>query len=132
MSKQRRFHSLYSHGFVRVGVGVPALRVADPAFNADEILRLARQAQQEHALLVLFPELGVSAYSNDDLFHQDALLERSREGVERLLGASRTLRPTLIVGAPLRVEGALYNCAFVLHRGRLLGIVPKTSLPNYR
>jgi NAD+ synthase (glutamine-hydrolysing) len=132
MSKQRRFDSPYSHGFVRVAVGVPALRVADPAFNTREILALAERAQEEHALLVLFPELSLSAYSNDDLFHQDALLERSRGALQEVVAASRSLTPVLIVGAPWRIEGALYNCAFIVHRGRVLGAVPKTYLPNYR
>ncbi len=132
MSTQRRFDSLYTHGFVRVAVAVPSVRVADPAFNTEDTLRLARRAHDESALLVLFPELGLSAYSNDDLFHQDALLDRCRAAVRQVIAASRRLRPTLIVGAPLAVAGALYNAAFVIHRGRLLGIVPKSYLPNYR
>lgn len=132
MSSPRRFHSLYTHGFARVAVGVPALRVADPGFNAAETLRLARQAHDARAALVLFPELGLSAYSNDDLFQQDALLERSRMAVLEVRDASRALAPVLIVGAPLRVDGALYNAAFIIHQGQLLGIVPKSYLPNYR
>jgi len=132
MSTPRRFDSIYSHGFIRVAVGVPTLRVADPAFNAEETLRLARQAHAEHAVLALFPELGLSAYSNDDLFQQDALLDKSQAAVERLIDASRSLGPVLIVGAPLRLDGALYNVACVIHAGRLLGVVPKSYLPNYR
>ncbi|MDY6813074.1 MAG: NAD(+) synthase [Pseudomonadota bacterium] len=127
-----RFHSIYSHGFVRVAVCVPHVRVADPVFNTDRTLALARQAADRDAAVVLFPELGISAYSNQDLFQQDALLDACIEQLERLRAASETLRPLLLVGAPLRFEGKLFNCAVVIHRGRLLGIVPKSYLPNYR
>ncbi|MEZ4334441.1 MAG: NAD(+) synthase [Myxococcota bacterium] len=132
MTTNRSFHSLYSHGFARVAVGVPAVRVADPAFNVAETLRLAREADARRAVLVLFPELGLSAYSNEDLFHQDALLDASLRAVETVVEASRSLGPVLVVGAPIRVDGALYNGAFVIHRGRLLGVVPKSYLPSYR
>ncbi len=108
------------------------MRVADPAYNAGETIHLAQRAHAERAILALFPELGLSAYSNDDLFHQDALLERTSAAVETVLQASRALDPVLIVGAPITVDGALYNAAFVVHRGRLLGVVPKSYLPNYR
>ncbi|MEW6280869.1 MAG: NAD(+) synthase, partial [Candidatus Eremiobacterota bacterium] len=126
------FFSLYSHGFVRVAVGVPGVRVADPGFNTDRTLELARRASDARAALVLFPELGLSAYSNDDLFFQDALLDASLLGLERVIEASRELFPVLLVGLPVRVEGRLYNCAAAVYRGRLLGLVPKSYLPNYR
>src|SRR5215471_9140393 len=127
-----RFHSIYSHGFIRAAVGVPSLRVADPAFNLKRTLELARRASRAHAAVVLFPELGISAYSNEDLFHQDALLEASEDAVGRLVKASADLASVLIVGAPLRFEAKLFNCAIVVYRGRVLGITPKTYLPNYR
>jgi len=128
----RPFHSPYSHGFVRVAVGVPTLRVADVTFNVERTLVLARRASHDNAAVVLFPELGISAYSNEDLFHQDALLEASVAGVERIVDASRDLTSVLLVGAPLRFHGRLFNCAVAVHGGRVLGIVPKTYLPNYR
>lgn len=127
-----QFYSIYSHGFVRVAVCIPWLRVADPEYNTSRTLNLARQASEAHAAMALFPELGISAYSNEDLFHQDALLEASRRAVERLARESETLTPILIVGAPLRVEAKLFNCAVVLYRGEVLGVVPKLFLPNYR
>ncbi len=128
----QRFNSIYSHGFVRAAVCIPRLRVADPAFNVERMLGLARRASADHAAVALFPELGVSAYSNEDLFQQDALLDATRAGLDRLAAASRGLFPVLVVGAPLRFDGKLFNCAVVIYRGRLLGVVPKTYLPNYR
>jgi NAD+ synthase (glutamine-hydrolysing) len=128
----RAFESLYTHGFVRVAVGIPSLRVADPAFNAERTLDLAARASNDGAAIVVFPELGISAYSNDDLFHQDALLDATERAVRDLVAASRTLPSVLVVGAPLRLQGALFNCAVAIHRGRLLGVTPKSYLPNYR
>jgi len=126
------FYSLYSHQFLRVAVGVPALRVADPAFNAGSMIDLARQADDAGALLVLFPELSISAYTNEDLFHQDALLEASRGALSRIAVETKALDLMLVVGCPLRVGSALYNCAVLLHKGCLMGVVPKSYLPNYR
>ena len=126
------FYSIYAHGFVRVAVGVPKVKVANPVFNTAQTLELARRADAEGAALTLFPELGISAYSNDDLFQQDALLDAVVESIETIIEASRELNGVLLVGAPLRFEGKLFNCGLPIHRGRVLGIVPKTYLPNYR
>ncbi|OQY44191.1 MAG: NAD(+) synthase [Desulfobacteraceae bacterium 4572_87] len=100
--------------------------------NLERTLGLAHRASDHHAALVLFPELGLSAFSNEDLFHQDALLEAVLAALEKLINESRNLSPVLLVGAPLRFQGKLFNCALVIHRGKVLGIVPKTYLPNYR
>jgi NAD+ synthase (glutamine-hydrolysing) len=132
MAAQQPFFSLYSHGFVRVCVAVPSVRVADPMYNTDRILDLAREASRQNAAVALFTELGLSAYTCDDLFHQDALLDAVRENLQRIVEASRGLTPVLLVGAPLRFENKLFNCAVTIYRGRMLGIVPKTYLPNYR
>src|SRR4051812_20229282 len=129
---QPPFYSIYTHGLVRVAVGIPAVRVADPAFNVERTIELARRASATHAALALFPELGISAYSNDDLFQQAALLEATVAALARLVAASRALTPVLLVGAPLQFEGKLFNCAVVIYRGQVLGIVPKSFLPNYR
>lgn len=128
----RPFHSSYSHGFVRAAVCIPYVRVADPEFNTERTLGLARQASELHAAVALFPELGISAYTNEDLFHQDALLDATEAALARLVQESAELSPVLLVGAPLRFEEKLFNCAVVLYRGRALGIVPKSYLPNYR
>ena len=128
----RNFHSIYSHGFLRVTVAIPNVRVADCAYNVERALLLARRASESHAAIALFPELCISAYSNEDLFHQDALLDAVRSALSFLIRESRTLSPVLLVGAPLRFEEKLFNCAVVIYRGRVLGIVPKTYIPNYR
>ena len=126
------FHSIYAHGFVRVGVCIPFLRVADPDYNVAQTLGLARQASEMGAAVALFPELGLSAYSNEDLFHQDALLEGTLAALDHLVAESRDLSPLLLVGAPLRFGGQLFNCAVAVYRGRILGLTPKSYLPNYR
>ena len=129
---RERFDSIYSHGFIRAAVCIPSLRVADPEFNTDRTIELARQAATAQVAVALFPELGISAYSNEDLFHQDALLDAAKAGLARLVKASEGLPPILIVGAPLRFDAKLFNCAVVIYRGRVLGVAPKTYLPNYR
>ena len=128
----RPFHSIYTHGFVRAAVCVPPVRVAEPAFNAAQTIALAQRAHNEQAVVALFPEMGISSYAIDDLFHQDALLEATVTGVAAVVEASRELTPVLLVGAPLRFEGGLYNCGVVIYRGRVLGLAPKSYLPNYR
>ena len=126
------FNSIYAHGFVRAAVCIPFLRVSDPAYNGARTLGLARRASEMGAAVALFPELGLSAYSDDDLFHQDALLEATQEALRELVEGSRDLSPVLLVGAPLRFDGALFNCAVAVYRGAILGVTPKTYLPNYR
>jgi NAD+ synthase (glutamine-hydrolysing) len=126
------FDSLYSHGFARVAAAVPLLKPAEPAYNAERTLALARQAHDEQAALIVFPELGLSAYAIDDLLHQAALNDAVEEALEQVVEASKDLLPVVIVGAPLRVQGGLFNCGFVVHRGRILGVVPKSYLPEYR
>ena len=106
--------------------------LADPAANARAILDLARQCHDRAVAVAVFPELCVSGYSIDDLLLQDVLLDGVVEAVDRIVEASRDLLPVLLVGAPLRQGVRLYNCALVIHRGTLLGVVPKIHLPNYR
>lgn len=130
--KSLPFFSPYRHGFVRVAVGVPAVEVANPAHNAERIVRLAQRASEQKAALVLFTELGLSAYTCDDLFHQDALLDATLAGLQTVVEASRELTPVLLVGAPLRFDARLFNCAVAIYRGQILGVVPKSYLPNYR
>src|SRR5918995_2279272 len=132
MNENREFFNLYTHGFIRVAVGIPEVRVADPAFNGARTIELIEKAQRESAVLSLFPELGLSAYSCEDLFHQQALLDGSLEALGEVLKASEKLKLIAVVGMPLRVDHLLFNCAVVLCRGKILGVVPKTFLPNYR
>jgi len=126
------FHSLYSHDFLRIASCVPRTKVADVPANLAETLNLARQGDAAKAALMVFPELGLSAYAIDDLLFQDALLDAVERAIGQLVDASRDLFPVLVVGAPVRHSGKLFNAAVVIHRGSLLGVVPKTYLPNYR
>ena len=126
------FLSPYRHDFIRIAACVPTGTVADPAFAVATTLTLVRQGDADRVALMVFPELGLSAYAIDDLLFQDALLDRVEVAIGELVTASRDLFPVFVVGAPLRVEGALYNVAIAIHAGRILGAVPKTYLPNYR
>jgi NAD+ synthase (glutamine-hydrolysing) len=126
------FSSPARHGFVRVAAAVPRVRVGDPAFNVERTLGLARRAAEEGAAVVVFPELGISAYAIDDLLHQSALSTSVLEAIGRLVAASAELEPIVVVGAPLWAEHGLFNSAVVIHRGHVLGAVPKSYLPEYR
>ena len=126
------FDSIYTHGLIRACVCVPFLRVADPNYNAQQTVGLAKRASEMGAAVALFPELGLSAYSNEDLFHQDALLEASSTALSQVVEASQDLTPLLLVGCPLRFDGQLFNCAVAIYHGQVLGLTPKTYLPNYR
>ena len=128
----KNFFNLYRHGFIRAAVCVPEVKVADTRFNAEKTVELARKAAANHALLALFPELGISAYSNEDLFHQDALLTSVRDAVRHVADATADLGLVLVIGAPLRVQERLFNCGIVLHRGQILGAAVKSYLPTYR
>jgi NAD+ synthase (glutamine-hydrolysing) len=125
------FFNPYRHGFARVAVAVPRMRVADPAFNAGETIEMLRQAAERGAVVVAFPELGLSAYTCDDLFHQRALLDACEAALARVAEATADIAAVGIVGVPLRVDHRLFNCAAVVGNGRVLGVVPKTYLPNY-
>jgi NAD+ synthase (glutamine-hydrolysing) len=125
------FDSIYRHGFVRVAAAVPRVHVGDPDANAERTIELAREADAESAALVVFPELGLTAYSSDDLFRQTAMVERAEQALERIAAESVGLTPVIVVGLPLRAEQGLFNAAVVIHRGAVLGAVPKSYLPEY-
>jgi len=131
-SGAERFSSLYTHGFVRVAACAPVVVPADPAANADAILAFAREADAEKAAILLTPELSLSGYAIDDLLHQDVLLNAVEEAIARIKAESAKLFPVIIVGAPIRLWGAIYNCAVVIHKGEIVGVAPKSYLPNYR
>ena len=109
------FGSLYRHGFVRVAVAIPGVTVADPASNAEQIITLARRAAGEHAVLTVFPEMSLSSYTADDLFHQDALQDAVLDALRDLVAASTGLGTAVVVGAPLRADGLLFNCGVGFH-----------------
>ena len=126
------FFNLYRHNFARVAVAIPEVRVADPAFNARQSIELLERAAGKKAVLAVFPELGLTAYSCEDLFHQQALLDGAVAALGEVVRASARLDVVAVVGLPLRVDGLLFNCAAVVHRGSILGVVPKSYPPNYR
>jgi NAD+ synthase (glutamine-hydrolysing) len=128
----REFFNLYSHGFARVAVATPLVRVGDPQYNLESTLELTREAAREKAVLAVFPELGLSAYTCDDLFHQQVLLDTAEQSLAALLKASKNLPIAALVGLPVALDGLLYNCAALVCQGRLAGVVPKIYLPNYR
>ena len=130
--KNRDFFNIYHQGFIRAAVCVPEVRVSNTKFNAEKTVSLAKDAAAGNAILALFPELGISAYSNEDLFHQDALLKGVTEALNYILDETRRLNLILIVGAPLQVDQGLYNCGVVLYQGKILGVAVKSYLPNYR
>ena len=132
MATSHPFYSHHRQGFVRVAACTPRIHIGDPAGNARETLDLMRAGQKRNVDLMVFPELGLSAYAIDDLLLQEALLDGVEAAVESLVEASKALRTVCIVGAPVRRNQRLYNCAIAFARGRVLGIVPKSFLPNYR
>ncbi|MDB6001029.1 MAG: synthetase, partial [Rhizobacter sp.] len=125
------FNNLYAHGFARVAIAVPRIKVADPEFNAGQTIAMIEDAERRGSALVLFPELGLSAYTCDDLFHQRALLDACEAALAQVIAATRELATVAVVGLPVRVDHRLFNCAAVVQGGRLLGVVPKSFLPNY-
>ncbi len=126
------FDNPYRHGMARVAVAIPRVRVADPEINAKNTIELAQEADRQGAALAVFPELGLSSYAIDDLLHQDALLDSCLAALSEVAQASLSLRTALAVGMPLRSEQRLFNCAAIVHAGRVRGVVPKSYLPNYR
>ena len=126
------FLSIDRQGFVRVAACRPRCEIADPGFNIERTLELVRKGQERSVALMVFPELGLPGYSIDDLFLQQALLDEVEAKLADLCTALEALSPVCIVGAPLRRNGRLYNCAVAIHRGNILGVTPKGHLPNYR
>jgi NAD+ synthase (glutamine-hydrolysing) len=126
------FRSVYRHGFLRAAACTLRTGLADPVANAESVLRVARECHDEGTGLVVFPELTLSGYSTEDIVMQDALLDAVERAIDAIVTGSAELLPVLLVGAPLRYRHRIYNCAVVIHRGRVLGVAPKSYLPTYR
>ncbi|AZS23146.1 MULTISPECIES: NAD(+) synthase [unclassified Caulobacter] len=126
------FFSPYRHGFVRVATAVPKVKLADPATNARNILALARDAHDAGVAVIVFPELGLTGYTIDDLLQQDVLLDAVEAAIATLAEESADLAPMIVVGGPIRDGGRLYNTAIAVQGGKVLGVIPKSFLPNYR
>ncbi|KQM72023.1 NAD(+) synthase [Sphingomonas sp. Leaf20] len=126
------FYAIHSHGLIRVAAATPRASVGDTAANAAATIALAQEADDRGVDLVVFPELNLTSYAIDDLHLQTAQQRATLSAIATVVAASATLRPVLLVGAALVRGGRLYNCALAIARGRLLGVVPKSFLPNYR
>lgn len=126
------FFSIHRQGFIRVAACTPRIFIADPQRNGEETLTLLHAGEERNIDLMVFPELGLSSYAIDDLLLQDALLDGVENAIGELAKRSRSLRAVFVVGAPVRSNARLYNCAVVIARGKILGAVPKSFLPNYR
>ncbi len=118
-------------GFVSVACGTLPLRLADCDYNAEQTFTMMRSAEQAGAKVLVLPELGLTGYTCGDLFYQDALLRGAEQALATVLEATRNLEIVTAVGMPVRVNNKLYNCAVIIQKGSILGIVPKTHLPNY-
>ena len=119
------------YGFINVAAAVPAIKVADVDYNVQQIESLMAQAEGKGVEILVTPELCITGYSCQDLFREQLLLDKSEDGILQLLDFTRKLDTILVVGAPVLVNSLLYNCAVIIQRGQILGIVPKTYLPNY-
>jgi len=126
------FFDRRTHGFVRVATSTPDVRTADVARNIAGIVAEAQRAHDARVDLLLFPELGLSSYAIDDLLLQSTLLDAVEAGIGEIAEATGDLAPVMAIGAPLRRGGRIYNCAVMMARGQVLGVVPKSFLPNYR
>ena len=119
------------YGFIKVGTAIPAVRVGDVQYNTEQIEALLTQAEEAGIEIIVFPELSLTGYTCQDLFRQRSLLETIDAAVTHLLQSTLQKDVIAIVGAPLEVGNLLLNCAIIVQQGKLLGIVPKTYLPNY-
>ncbi|MFJ9175507.1 NAD(+) synthase [Streptomyces sp. NPDC102360] len=126
------FRSIYSHGFARVAACTGHAAIADPRTNAEAVLRQGRRCAEDGVAVALFPEMGLCGYSIEDLVLQDPVLDEVEQALADIVTGSADLLPVLVVGAPLRHRNRIYNCAVVVHRGRILGVAPKSYLPTYR
>ena len=117
--------------FIKVAAACPITKVSDVEYNLSNIISCAKEAASKGAKLIVFPELCITSYTCSDLFLQDTLLRRATDGIEELLLRTKDLDTLIAVGAPLLHKSTLYNCAYILFKGKILGIVPKSYIPNY-
>src|SRR3954447_23754188 len=126
------FRSIYQHGFARVAACTGSVAVADPPANAEMVLRGARECAEEGVVVAVFPEMTLTGYSLEDRVLQDAVLDDVERALDVVVDGTADLLPLIVVGAPLRHRNRIYNCAVVIHRGEILGVVPKSYPPTYR
>ena len=120
-----------NYGFVKTACATPTIKVADCVYNSEQIISQISFASQHGASLVVFPELCVTGYTCADMFMHNFLLEHAQQAVERIMSRTKTMGIMAIIGVPVAVKDALYNCAAVIYKGELLALIPKCNLPNY-
>ena len=121
-----------NYGFVKIAAAIPQVKVADCEFNIAQIENIILQAEGKGVEIICFPELSITSYSCQDLFHQKLLMDSAEMALLQLMNVTRSLDIITLIGMPVPYRGTLLNCAIVIQRGRILGIVPKTYLPNYQ
>ena len=119
-------------GFVKVAAAIPSVKVADCRYNAEQAESLICEAANKGVQIIVFPELNLTGYSCGDLFGQTLLLEQAEKALVQVLDRTRQLDIISILGMPVPVKGTLMNCAVVIQKGKISGVVPKTYLPNYK
>ena len=119
------------YGFIKVCAATPDMRVADVDFNTKKIIEAITESAENGSQLTVFPELCVCGYTCGDLFNQPALIKACETAINKIVAATKDLKTIVFVGAPIKAYGKLFNCAVAICGGKVLGIVPKTYLPNY-
>lgn len=119
------------YGFIRVGAAVPKCKLADSIYNKDKLIQLMQKAAEKQIQVLVFPELSITTYTCGDLFFQFSLLESAQKGLSDIVSASQSIDVFTVVGLPIAADNQIFNCAVVIYRGKILGVVPKTFLPNY-
>ena len=121
-----------NHGFIRVAAAVPKIKVGDIDYNVSQIIEFAKKASSQRASMIVFPELAITGYTLGDLFHQQLVIEKAKEALGRIAEFSKDIKSLLLVGLPMVFQDKLFNCAAVISKGKILGIVPKTHIPGYK
>ena len=121
-----------SYGFIRVAAAVPQIKVGDLDYNTKQILEFSQKASRSGAKVIVFPELSITGYTMGDLFHQQLLIDKAKEALGSIAVKTRDLKSLILIGLPLSFEGKLFNCAAGISNGKILGIIPKTYIPNYK
>src|SRR3989344_6470646 len=121
-----------SHGFIRVAAAVPKIKVGDLDYNTKQILEFAQKASRAGAKIIVFPELSITGYTMGDLFYQQLVIDKAKEALGAIAVMTRDLKSVILVGLPLSFEGKLFNCAAGISNGKIIGIIPKTYIPNYK
>lgn len=119
------------HGFFKVAAATPIIKTADPSFNAENIIKMMKKAEKEGVKVLLFPELSLTGYTCNDLFFQSTLRKSTIDALDKIREKTKETGTVTVIGLPLEKNAKLYNTAVFLYKGEILGVVPKTYIPNY-